>query len=58
MCCVSAMADKNHIWRWRAEQNKRQRVFAFRKKLGFVLWGLLCSDFSFQLIGWKLLTIS
>ena len=34
-------AHKNLQWRWRAEQNKRQGIFAFSgNNLGFVLWGL------------------
>ncbi|OBQ54725.1 hypothetical protein VQ01_11300 [Tamlana sp. s12] len=32
--------DIKTTWRWRGEQHKRQRCFAFRKMLGFVLWGI------------------
>ncbi len=39
MCCVRVGNQKLQA-RWRAEQNKRQRVFVFHKKLGFVLWGI------------------
>lgn len=39
MCCVRAMADKNHIWRWRAEPRQAQRFLALRNKLGLAWWG-------------------
>ena len=34
MCCVRVGNQKLQV-RWRAEQNKRQRVFAFSQKTGF-----------------------
>jgi len=45
MCCVSDLASQQNAEVWRAEQNKRQRFFAFfGNKLAFVLWGFLRND--------------
>ncbi len=63
MCCICVGYKKYDLKTktteaGRAEQNKKQRLFAFRKKLGFVLWGFTSSDFSCNLFGFSVLPLA